>query len=135
MFVIKIRLLSLLQISLRNFMPYWEAWNISFSSVLQVSPFLAHASLFLCNSMETWINLSVSLMNVQYVKRKKKKRNNNTYFNTNYRTEMKLMPIIMDYCLLQFDILQFLLEVRLHGESLPNFNLFNVNPQIFSTKS
>ena len=29
------------------------------------------------------------------------------YFNTNYRTEMKLVPIIMDYCLLQLDALIF----------------------------
>ena len=44
---------------------------------------------------------------------------------------MKVVPIIMDYCLLHFDALQFFLEVRLHGESLPNFNFFNINPQIF----
>ena len=30
----------------------------------------------------------------------KKKRNTPIYFNTNYRREMKLVPIIMDYCLL-----------------------------------
>ena len=29
-----------------------------------------------------------------------KKRNTPIYFNTNYRREMKLVPIIMDYCLL-----------------------------------
>ena len=61
----------------------------------------------------------------------KKKRNTPIYFDTNYRTEMKLVPIIMDYCLLQFDILKFFLGVRLHGGgSQPNFNFFNVNPQI-----
>ena len=37
------------------------------------------------------------------------------YFSTNYRTEMKLVPIIMDYCLLQFDALKFFLGVSLHG--------------------
>ena len=52
----------------------------------------------------------------------KKKRNTPIYFNTNYRTEMKLVPIIMDYRLLQFDVLNFFLGVPLHGESLPNFN-------------
>ena len=52
------------------------------------------------------------------------------YFNTMYRTEMKLVPIIMDYCL-QFDALKFFLGVRLHGGSQPNSNFFNVNPQIF----
>ena len=30
----------------------------------------------------------------------KKKRNTPIYFNTNYRREMKLVAIIMDYCLL-----------------------------------
>ena len=63
--------------------------------------------------------------------RSKKKRNIPIYFNTNYRREMKLVPIIMDYCLLQFDALKFLLGVRLQGGSQPNFNYFNVNPQIF----
>ena len=38
----------------------------------------------------------------------KKKKNGSTpiYFNTNYRTEIKLVPKIMDYCLLQFDALK-----------------------------
>ena len=68
-------------------------------------------------------------VNVQY---EKKKKNTLIYFNTNYCIEMKLVPIIMDYCLLQFDDLKFFLEVRLHrGRSLPNFNLFNVNFRIF----
>ena len=31
------------------------------------------------------------------------------YFNTNYCTEMKLVPINMDYCLLQFDALKIFL--------------------------
>ena len=44
---------------------------------------------------------------------------------------MKLVNIIMDYCLLQFDALKYFLEVHLHGGSLPNLNFFNVNPQIF----
>ena len=59
---------------------------------------------------------------------KKKTRKTLIYFNTNYLTEMKLVPIIMDYCLLQFDALKFFLGVRLHAESLPNINFFNVNP-------
>ena len=44
---------------------------------------------------------------------------------------MKLVPITMDYSLLQFDALKFFLWVRLHGGSLPNFNFFNVKPQFF----
>ena len=44
---------------------------------------------------------------------------------------MKLVPIIMDYCLLQFDALKFFLGVHLHGGSQPNYDFFNVNTQIF----
>ena len=32
-----------------------------------------------------------------------KKRNTPIYYNTNYHTEMKLVPVIMDYSLLKFD--------------------------------
>ena len=44
---------------------------------------------------------------------------------------MKLVPIHIDYCLLQFYALKFFLGVRLHGESQPNFTFFNENLQIF----
>ena len=44
-----------------------------------------------------------------------KKETTPIYFNTNYRTEMKLIPIIMIYYLLQFDALKFFLGVHLHG--------------------
>ena len=48
-------------------------------------------------------------------KKKKKKRNAPIFFfNTNNHREMKLAPFIMDYCLLQFDALNFL-GVHLHG--------------------
>ena len=50
--------------------------------------------------------------------RSKKKWNTSIYFNTNYSTEIKLVPIIMDYCLLQFDALKFFLGVHLHGGGL-----------------
>ena len=53
------------------------------------------------------------------------------YFNTNYRTEMKLVSIIMDYYLLQFDALKFFIGIRLHEGSVPNFNFVNVNPRIY----
>ena len=36
-----------------------------------------------------------------------KKKKTFIYFNTNYCTEMKLIPIIMNYSLLQFDALNF----------------------------
>ena len=53
-------------------------------------------------------------MNVRSVK-KKKKMNTPIYSNTNYRREMKRVPIIIDHCLLEFDALKYFLEVRLHG--------------------
>ena len=37
----------------------------------------------------------------------KKSRNTPNCFNSKYRTEIKLVPIIMDYSLLQFDALNF----------------------------
>ena len=62
----------------------------------------------------------------------KKKKNTPNNFNTNYRRDMKLVPINLVYCLLQFDVLKFFLGVRLHGgRGRPNFNFFNVNPQMF----
>ena len=72
-------------------------------------------------------------MSIKFMCIKGQKNKNKTtpvYFNRNNCTEMKLVPIIMDYCLLQFDVLKFFLGVRLHGGYQPNFNFFNVNPQI-----
>ena len=75
--------------------------------------------------------LKLSKWKFYMYRRSKQKQNTPIYFNTNYRTEMKLISIFMDYCLLQFDVLKFFLGVRLHGGSEPNFNFFNVNTQIF----
>ena len=72
-----------------------------------------------------------NIINIESVKKKKKTFNS----NTDNRRDMKCVPINNDYCLLQFDALKFFLGVLLQGDSLPNFNFFNVNPQIFSTKS
>ena len=47
--------------------------------------------------------LRASLMYSQSVKKEKKKRNIPNNSNTNYRREMELVPINMDYYLLQFD--------------------------------
>ena len=58
------------------------------------------------------------------------KKQNTLYFNANYRTEMKLLPIIMDYCPLQLDGLKIFVGVCLHGGFQPKFNFFNANPQI-----
>ena len=51
----------------------------------------------------------------QKKKERKRRQNTSIYTNINYRREMKLVPIIMYYCLLQFDALKFFLGVRLHG--------------------
>ena len=50
--------------------------------------------------------------------KKKGGGNTSTNFNTNYCREMKLVPFIMDYCLLQFDALKFVLGVRRNGGPL-----------------
>ena len=70
-------------------------------------------------------------MKVCTVGKKKRKRNSLIYFNTKYRTETKLVQIIMDYYLLQFDGFKFFLGLRLHGKSQLNFNFFNVNYKVF----
>ena len=46
----------------------------------------------------------------------KKKKNTPIKLNANYHTEMKLGPIIMDYCLFQFDTLKFFFRLRLNGD-------------------
>ena len=74
--------------------------------------------------------MTLNSPNVQSVK-KKKKRNTPIYFNKNYHTEMKLVPIIMDYCLLQSDVLNFFSGASFISGSLPNFNFFIKNPKIF----
>ena len=64
-----------------------------------------------------------------------KQKKNPINFNANYRREIKFISINMDYCLLQFDAMNFFLEVRLHGGALSNFNFFNINPPNCTTKS
>ena len=48
-------------------------------------------------------------------KKKKRKQNIPINSNKNHRKEMKLVPIIMDYFLLQFTVLKFYLGIHLHG--------------------
>ena len=71
----------------------------------------------------------IAAKDVQSVK--KKKLNTPINSNTNYRREMKLVLINMDYSLLQFEALKFFLGVCLRRGSQPNFNFFNINSQIF----
>ena len=63
-------------------------------------------------------------------KEKKKERNIFINFNTNHRREITLIQMNMGYCLLRFDALKLFSEACLHRVSLPDFNFFNVNPQI-----
>ena len=51
-------------------------------------------------------------------------------FNINYRREMKLISIDVNYCLLEFDALKFFLGGRLHGGLNLTLIFLNVNPQI-----
>ena len=48
-----------------------------------------------------------------------KKQSTPINFITNYRKEIGLISINMDYCLLQVSALKFILSVRLRGGSLP----------------
>ena len=48
---------------------------------------------------------------------------------------MKLVPINMDHCLLQFEALKFLQGVCPHGGSLPTFTFFQYLPPNLTTKS
>ena len=50
---------------------------------------------------------------------------------TNHHGLVHGLVIIMESIILQFDAFKFFFGVRLHGGSLPNFNFFNVNTQIF----
>ena len=59
----------------------------------------------------------------------KLKGNTPPHFSTNYRREMKLVTINMDYSLLSFDNFKFSLGGRVHRVFVPNFN-FSVNTQI-----
>ena len=63
-------------------------------------------------------------------KEKENKLNIPIKTNANYRRKIKLIPINMDYCSLQFDVLKFFLGILLHKRSLLNINFFNVKPKI-----
>ena len=69
--------------------------------------------------------LFILILNVQSIEEKKNiPINSNTY----YHREMKLVPINMDYYLLQFDALKFVLGVRL-CKGLPNFDFSMRTPK------
>ena len=87
---------------------------------------------FLYSDKFMLIKDSSEILNI-YIHSDKKRKKMETLINsnTNYRRDMKLIPMNTDYCLLQFDVLKFFLGVHLHGRFQPNFNFFNVNLQIF----
>ena len=58
------------------------------------------------------------------------KKNTAINSNKNYNREMKLVPINVDYSVLQFDALKFVLRIDLHGGSMYLTNFFSINPQI-----
>ena len=66
----------------------------------------------------------------QNKKKRKKEEHPYIYFNTNYRREMKLIPINIDYFLLQFEALKYFLGSVYMVGSPPKFDFFNVNSQI-----
>ena len=66
-------------------------------------------------------------------KKKRRRRNIPNNSKTNYRREIKLIPINMD--LLQFEILSVFLGVHLHRGFLLNFNSFQCKPQSLTMKS
>ena len=83
--------------------------NLSLTATI-VCKFSVIVIFSVCMSMRPQMFSKRIKTNVQQVKKKKKRkkeRNTPIYFNTNNRTEMKPVPIIMDYCLLQFDALRF----------------------------
>ena len=67
------------------------------------------------DSLLSQMNVYTMYSRLKKKKERKKERNTPIYFNTNYNTKMKLVLIIMNYCLFRFDALKFFLGVRLHG--------------------
>ena len=80
---------------------------------------LKHISTYLFCTKYNEINIRHSnVQSIKKKKKKKKKKKNGTpplISSTNYRREMKPVPINMDYCLLQFRALKFYFGVRLQG--------------------
>ena len=52
--------------------------------------------------------------------------------DTHYRREIKLVAINMDYFLLHFDPLKFVLRIRQCGVSVPEFHFFNIKPYVWT---
>ena len=66
-------------------------------------------SVYICKIESSFVKLITQYLSSTVGQ--KKKWNIPTYSKTNYRREMKLIPINMDYCLLYFDALIFFLGV------------------------
>ena len=85
---------------------------------------MGHASEFqrlflLCVSLKQMVNVIYLLYNKFMYSRSKK--TTTTYFNTNYRTEMKLVPIIMDHCLLVMSRIEALIHL-LNSPPVKNYH-------------
>ena len=63
-----------------------------------------------------------------------KKRNTPIYFNINYRSEMKLLPIEEDYCLLSFDALIFFLAIFFVRDLYQTLIFFQIKTPNVTTK-
>ena len=103
---------------------YYEVAHKVYHQYKTVRPNMA------CNS-----GLIFSISNAQQVKKKKTKEGNTPiYFNTHYRTEMKLIAITMDQCLLQFDALKFFQGCVYMGGLYLALIFFNVKPPKFDNE-
>ena len=71
---------------------------------------------FLTSELDYWDQGSPKKAIIYTVGQKKKNWKTPTNFITNYRREMKLVSVIMDYCLLQFDAIQNGPKVRHKNE-------------------
>ena len=67
-----------------------------------------------CLKSHVW-NFHIHSRSEKKKEKRKEKQNTSIYFNTNYLRDTKLVQIIIDYCLLQFDALKIFLRVHLHG--------------------
>ena len=123
-------------VNAQNFQISQLNWNVFFYSETLVKPSCWNSKIFwilyscrsICLAITvtkiirfTW-NLAQMFMHLAkiavYFDVKSLKKNTPINSNTNCHREMKLISINMDYCPLQFDVIEFFSGVRLHGECL-----------------
>ena len=92
-----LRLVKLLyQISVCNFL---RANIYKFIDIFNIKFFINRQVKYLLLVLQYYVSLIYVNVRGMY-SRSNKKRNTPIYFNTNYHTRMKMVPIIMDQCLL-----------------------------------